>query len=253
MIRQPNRNVYKTVVVVWLALSIGSVLLAAVTWVQLSRNLRSAGEAVAVQHELDSILSAMLDVETAQRGFTITGDRAFLEPLLLAETNLPPAFDRLSGFVKEDSAALKSLMDLRAQSEVCLNFAHRVISTRESQGSHAAANMVATGDGKRLMDELRAKVNELRNLRSGYVSDFGATTRTQLLRASLTSLIAGILGVGAGAFAFWLARVMLGHQERERDLVEAKLQAERSSAEKTVFLANMSHEIRTPMNAILGL
>jgi CheY-like chemotaxis protein/two-component sensor histidine kinase len=34
--------------------------------------------------------------------------------------------------------------------------------------------------------------------------------------------------------------------------MEAKLQAERSSQEKTVFLANMSHEIRTPMNAILG-
>ncbi len=63
---------------------------------------------------------------------------------------------------------------------------------------------------------------------------------------------AGVTGVSAGLLAYWLFRLTLRHQERERELVEAALQAERTSQEKTVFLANVSHEIRTPMNAILG-
>jgi signal transduction histidine kinase len=40
---------------------------------------------------------------------------------------------------------------------------------------------------------------------------------------------------------------------KQRELEEARLQAEEASRVKSEFLANMSHEIRTPMNGIIGL
>src|SRR5258706_11718391 len=87
-----SNQFYKTVVMVWITLSVASVVLAALTWYQLSERLAASREAVATRQEVDAVLKLLLDAETSQRGYVITTNETFLSPLVEAREQLPRHF-----------------------------------------------------------------------------------------------------------------------------------------------------------------
>ena len=101
---------------------------------------------------------------------------------------------------------------MRDEIVVILDRFKSVNRARRTQGFAAAQGIIATGASKDMLDKLRNDLGQIRQMPGHLVSTHVESTRTQLLRASLTSLVAGILGIGAGMFAFWLSRLMLEQQ-----------------------------------------
>ena len=247
-----NQRFYQFVVVIWLTLSVASVYLAILNWYRLSQQLKQGREAFEVQESANTILRLLVDCETSQRGFCLTGMREFLEPMTNSRIALAQEFDLVLAKVKNDPAALQETVNLRASTEVVLARIDDAVRNYEKNGYKASRDTSGNLEIKSVMDKVREQVAAIQALRVNLVTDGGEASRQQLTRATITSLVAGVIGVAAGVFAFWLARILSEHQRREKELMADKLKAENSSAEKTVFLANMSHEIRTPMNAIMG-
>jgi len=197
---QTGKQFYKLVVVAWLTFSLGSVVLALVSWHQLSAVRVVGMQTAAIQDDLNDILKSLLDMETGERGYVITGNKNFLEPFIQGETNLPAQFDDLVNLVHDDPAMLESVTKLRAAAQASLSWQLSVINAR-TRSFDQAAGMVATGNLKRMMDEMRAQIDLLDRTYSDRMTFIRQDIGKRLTRANLTSLVAGIFGIGAGLLA----------------------------------------------------
>ncbi|WP_437931659.1 CHASE3 domain-containing protein [Sorangium sp. So ce291] len=112
--------------------------------------------------ELDELHTHFLDAETGQRGFIITGDEAFLEPYEVALRSIDADYEELRRLTADSLVEQERLDRLRPIMRDKLEEMRLTIEQRRREGAEAAARAVASGRGRRAMDELRAVAGELR-------------------------------------------------------------------------------------------
>lgn len=110
---------------------------------------------------ISELLSLVKDAETGQRGFVITGDPAFLTPHQEALLALPQATEALRALLGDNPVQLKRLAEAERLINAKVTELKRIVEMRNSSGFDPSAKAVAAGDGKRLMDDLRAVIAQM--------------------------------------------------------------------------------------------
>lgn len=146
-------------------LAIAAVILVAIVglsyreWMQYRRATGDANRTRDVQDSVGRLVSLLLDAESGQRGFVLTGQARYLEPYNKAIAAIPAELAKLDRLQPQGQpGAVAALNDLVNQKLAELR---QTIELRRSEGITAALNMVLSDRGKQMMDQIRGMGAEI--------------------------------------------------------------------------------------------
>ena len=185
-----------------------------------------------VRETLQGLLSSVQDAETAERGFIITGDAAYLEPYSDGRAVALRRLDRLADLTKDNPVHQRRIERMRPLVANKLDVLERAIARRRSGpgGFESARAIVLSGEGKRLMDALRVLVAEMEASEEQSLAERTRASASATRNARLTNALglAGGLVLLAVAFAAWQRRL------RERDRAAVLLNEEKEKLRTTL-------------------
>ena len=164
----------------------------------------------------DDLLSAVKDAETGQRGFSLTGDEAFLEPYLAVRDSIGEHLEQLRR-LDTSEAAHKHLDALPPLIDAKLAEISKAIESRRAHGPAAALTLIGNARGKQLMDSIRAEMSGFITLEQGTLAQNETAFQSNMRRLFTMIVTASVLALLFALVFAWL--VFQQTQQRLQALV----------------------------------
>jgi diguanylate cyclase (GGDEF)-like protein len=223
-------------------------------WTNETRNERNL-----VERQLDSIRTVqglLVDAETGERGYALTGKETFLQPYYIAASQLPHAIQALRANYRNDpSDEIAEVEAFIERTQLKMGHVDMVVKLRSAQGAAAAAEEVATGNGKMLMDRLREAGGELIHAEVEEVAALDNKLNANILWAVAISFASFILTLVLSRFIYVSMRRTIRRQAESAaaalssstQLSQSLKHLERRNAE-IGLLAEMARLLQTEMS-----
>jgi CHASE3 domain sensor protein len=194
------------------------------------RHLLDSEDSVVHTHEasyqLSELLSLLKDAEAGQRGFLVTGDRAYLQPYTDAVAAVGGLTDKVRDLTADNPGQQERLTRLQRLIVAKLTVTGQAIAAYDRDGPDAAARVVKSDVGRLTMDAIRAQVQAMeaeerdllaaRMAHSQQLRERGST----LLAAAIGLSIIALIAAGVALQRYQLRRMSIEEEDVSRRIVD---------------------------------
>jgi len=167
------------------------------------------------------LASTLLDAETGQRGYLLTGNKRYLEPYTQALAYNDTVLNSLTVLTRDNSVQQAHIAGLRALITDKLAELAATIRVYDTEGADAALAIVLADQGALTMDQIRALINTMSQDETATLNGRNLSVTTTVIGL----LLVGVLVVALGLTLFSIAHFALRRELFTRIQVEAKLLA----------------------------
>ena len=179
------------------ALALALLLVNALVSYRATRKLIDNERLIAQTHqvltELEATMSTMKDAETGERGFIITGQEAYLQPYQSALNEIHTHVEKLRQLTLDNPNQQARITVLEGKIAERLASLKTGIEMRMRGDAEGARQLIASGVGKGMMDDLRQFINVMEGEEEDLLNRRAAESKASGRDAFLTDFVANLI------------------------------------------------------------
>jgi signal transduction histidine kinase len=224
----------------------GMVFISEGSYMQSVDRLDDVGEMATARVAIQSLTRSIVDAETGQRGYLLTGKNEYLQPYAAAHKEIELAFNLLDAHYQNETQTKGVIVLLRNLTESKLSELAMTVRLHDEGKTEASKEILLSGMGKEKMDAIRVLTAQLLDHESSKV----AQGRLGIYRTLMISRL-GIAALSALSLLalFLYLRQLAAHDRHQLELVRI-VQAERDRLEdqvrqRTAQLTELTQHLET--------
>jgi len=173
-----------------------------------------------VLSNIKALLAGLVDAETGQRGYLLTGEEPYLDPYRTAIKTINQRIGTLRSLTSDNPNQQRRIQGLEPLVAEKLAELQVTVDLRKKEGPVSAHKVVLEGSGKRLMDQIRALLSQMENEEEALLRARSEKTNQSVTRSMRAVLGRTLLSISLLGLSFVLLTRELSERKKAQGALE---------------------------------